>query len=876
MPPNLARKALVSFLRDDLVEEVVGDLEEKFYLAVKNKSLRRAQLNYWCQVFSYVRPFAIRKSKSVYTTHYAMLQNYFKIGWRNLSRNTGYSAINIGGLAMGMAITMIIGLWVYDELSFNKYFKNYNHIAQVMKAGTFDGKRYQGLRYLQFPLIGELETTYGSNFKHVVPISGPGGWEGVLSTPEKKITKTGMYIGEAAPEMFTWKMIYGAWSGLKDPHSIMLSESTARALFGGIDPVGRGVKLNSTTDVTVTGVYEDFPKNTEFYGIEFFEPWTFYLIDAPWIKEQGWQNHFLWVYVEIQPNRSFEEVAASIKDAEISVTKNLDYMQDWLKYDPEVSLLPMRDWHLYSDFKEGVLQHGPVQLVWFIGSIGAFVLLLACINFMNLSTARSGKRWKEVGIRKTMGSIQRQLIAQFFSESFLVVFMAFMLAAGLVLATIPWFNQLAAKEMRLPWDEQWFWFSCIAFLLMTGILAGSYPALYLSSFDPVKILKGTFRTHRLASVPRKVLVVLQFTVSVTLIVCTGVIYNQLMFVKNRPVGYDREGLLMIRKKTDAFNTKADVLRAELKSTGVVSELAESGGDVTGVWSNNGGFLWEDKDPAFEASFATLNVSPEFGKTVGWEFIEGRDFSAEIASDSAAFVLNESAVKYMGLEDPVGKTVRWTNLAWGVDQDFRIVGVIKDMIMDSPFEPVKPTIYLTFGYERVLLVRITPGVSVSEALPKIEDVFARVIPEIPFDYKFADEEYARKFSTEERIGKLAGVFAILAVIISCLGLFGLASFVAEQRTKEIGIRKVLGASVASLWKMLSREFVLLVIFSCLIAVPISYYILLSGLENYEYKAKIGWWIFAAASLGALVITLLTVSFQAIKAALMNPVKSLRME
>jgi len=450
------------------------------------------------------------------------------------------------------------------------------------------------------------------------------------------------------------------------------------------------------------------------------------------------------------------------------------------------------------------------------------------------------------------------------------------MALILVYSSLPWFNQVSAKDLSLPWDQYWFWVSCIVFILITGTLAGSYPALYLSSFKPVSVLKGTFRAGRFASLPRKVLVVVQFCVSIILIVCTAAIYRQLLFVKDRPVGYTRDGLMMINKKSDDFNTKADVLRTELKRTGMVSEIAESGGNITATWSHNGGFSWEGKDPLFEASFATLNVSPEFGKTVGWKFIDGRDFSVDIASDSAGIVLNEAAAKYMNVEQPVGMTVRWTNRAWGVDQDFRIIGVINDMIMNSPFEPVKPAIYLTYGYERVMLVRITPGVAASDALPEIEKVFTEVIPAIPFDYRFADEEFAVKFSNEERIGKLAAVFAILAIFISCLGLFGLASFVAEQRTKEIGIRKVLGATITNLWRMLSQEFVGLVMLSCLIAIPLSYYILNKGLQAYEYKTNIGWWIFAMAGTGALLITLLTVSFHAIRAALTNPVNSLRSE
>ncbi|MEO7992693.1 MAG: FtsX-like permease family protein, partial [Chryseolinea sp.] len=648
------------------------------------------------------------------------------------------------------------------------------------------------------------------------------------------------------------------------------------ALFDDADPINQIVKINNEKEATVTGVYEDLPKNSTFYGIQFFRSWEFFITDGPWITEQGWDNHFLQIYVQIEPQKTFESVNANIINAETKAIQDLAYMKDELKYNYEVLLLPMRDWHLHADFKEGVLQSGPMQFVGFIGSIGVFVLLLACINFMNLSTARSEKRAKEVGIRKAIGSLRKQLIGQFFSESFLVVILAFIAALVLVTLSLPWFNLLSDKDMSLPLNQQWFWLSSFTFLLVTGLLAGSYPALYLSSFNPVSVLKGVFRAGRFSSAPRRVLVVIQFTVSVILVICTGIIYNQLMFVKDRPVGYDREGLLMISKKSAAFTDKADVLHTELKNTGVVSYISESGGTVTQIYSENGGFTWKDKDPKAEEGFGTISVSHEYGKTVGWQFIDGRDFSKDIASDSAGFVINEAAAKFMGLKNPVGEIVHWKNGPWNVDKDFRVLGVIKDMIMESPFQPIKPTIYFTMGWKGWMLVRITPGVPVSEALPKIEHVFNSVIPDIPFDYKFADQEYATKFATEDRIGKLAGVFASLAVVISCLGLFGLASFVAEQRTKEIGIRKVLGASIANLWQMLSREFVLLVIVSCVIAVPISYYILFKGIQQYEYKTDISWWIFAGAAIGTLLITLLTVSFQAIKAALANPVKSLRTE
>ncbi|MCW5911675.1 MAG: ABC transporter permease [Cyclobacteriaceae bacterium] len=842
---------------------------------VKEFGKRKADGKFIKDVLLLFRPGIIRPTEGYrHLNTYGMYKSYFKIGWRNLVKNKGYSLINIGGLALGMAVAMVIGLWVFDELSFNKYHQNYSRIAQVMKGGWVDGKHLMGQTSLPYPLIDELKNNYGANFKHIVPASWKS--DGVLSIDDKKISKVGMFIGEDAPEMLTFKMIYGTRQGLKDMNSILISESTAEALFGDADPVNQLVKINSEKEATVTGVYEDFPKNAEFYGVQFFRPWEFLINDGTWIKEQGWDNHFLEIYAEIQPHATFESVTANIIDAEVKVIKDLAYMKDELKYNYEILLLPMSDWHLHSDFKEGVLQSGPLQLVWFIGSIGVFVLLLACINFMNLSTARSEKRAKEVGIRKAIGSIRWQLIGQFLSESFLVVALAFIIATTLVVMVLPMFNQLSGKEMNMPWSQPWFWVSSFIFLFITGLLAGSYPALYLSSFKPVSVLKGVFRAGRFASIPRRILVVVQFTVSVMLIICTGVIYNQLVFIKNRPVGYQRDGLLMIPKKSAAFSTKADALEAELKNSGAVTEIAESGGMVTSVWSGNGGFSQNGKDLNQNRGFGTLGVSHDFGKTVGWQFIEGRDFSKEIASDSSGLVINEAAAKFMGLKNPTGQVIHWKNGPWQVDKDFVILGVIKDMVMESPFEPVEPIVYFTMGWKGWLMLRVTPGMPMQEALPKIEKVFNNVIPDIPFDYKFANTEYAAKFSTEDRIGKLAAVFAILAIVISCLGLFGLASFVAEQRTKEIGVRKVLGASVANLWQMLSKEFVILVILSCVIAVPLSYYILYNGIKQYEYKTDISWWIFASAAFGALVITLATVSYQSIKAALANPVNSLRTE
>jgi putative ABC transport system permease protein len=808
-----------------------------------------------------------------------MIKNYFKIAWRNLIKNKVFSFINLGGLSVGMAAVMLIGFWIRDELSFDKYHRNYDRIVQVMQKEKFLGatKVWDHMPWL---LVNELKKNYQNDFRHIIPAIQTAGYS--LLYREKNLSKPGLFIGAGAPEMLTLKMLKGNWSGLSDPHSILLSASVAKALFGETDPVGKSLNLENNwdtsgnLDVKVTGVYEDLPQNTRFNEIQFFLPWDLYVSKNSWIVNNGWDDHRFEIFAELQPNADFSRVDASIKYAELNIIKHLNNTREEASANPRIFLHPMSRWHLHSDFKDGVAEDGPVQFVWLVGIIGSFVLLLACINFINLSTARSEKRAKEVGIRKAIGSLRGQLIRQFLTESFLVVILAFMLALFLVAVSMEWFSNLVAKQMYIPWTSPWFWLMSVGFILLTGILAGSYPALYLSSFSPVRVLKGAFRAGRLSSIPRKALVVLQFSVSTGLMICTIIVYNQIIFAKSRPVGYARDGLLMIPMTSLDFYGKYDILRNELKKTGAITEMAESESAVTGVSSHNGGFTWRGKGPGIEEDFGTLTVTYEYGKTIGWNFLEGRDFSREYSSDSSGFVINETAAKFMGLKHPVGETLRWKSKWLGFDKEFKIIGVIKDMLMQSPYEPVKPTIFRLGDNPNWIYARINPNMSAANALSKIETVFKNLIPAAPFEYKFADDEFAKKFATETRIGRLAGLFASLAVFISCLGLFGMATFMAEQRTREIGVRKVLGASAINVWGLLSRDFIVMVIISLLVATPLSYYFMRNWLLHYPYRTEIDWWIFAAAGGGALTMTLLTVSLQSIKAALANPVKSLRTE
>ncbi len=855
-----------------LRDHIEGDLIEVYNERLRAAGKRKADRKFIVDVLLLFRPGIIKPIRAHQNlSTYGMYKNYFKIALRNLLKHKGYALVNIGGLAMGMAVAILIGLWIYDELEFNKYHKNYDRIALVMRNATANGQTFTSPS-TPYPLGDELRTKYGNRFKHVIIAWNVG--DHILSAEEKNFSFSGEFIEPGGPEMFSLSMLKGSRSGLKDPHSILLSASAATTLFGDGDPMDKVVKINNSMEAKVTGIYEDLPYNTHFHSVQFFAPLDLLISVNGWVPYQNFESNFLNIYVQIGNHTSFDATSDLIKDA---ILNNIPADRGYITLKPQIFLHPMKDWHLRSEWKNGANAGGFIQIVWLFGIVGGFVLLLACINFMNLTTARSEKRAKEVGIRKSMGSIRAQLMNQFFSESFLVVALAFVLAFILVYASLNWFNQLAGKQMEIPWTNVYFWLCSIVFILLTGFLAGSYPALYLSSFSPVNVLKGTLRLGRSASIPRKVLVVVQFTASVTLIAGTIVVYRQIQFAKDRPVGYDQNGLLMIQMTSPEFYGKYEVLRTELKNTGVVSEIAESTSPPTDIWNNNGGFGWEGKDPAFIAEFATHTVTPEYGRTIGWEFVHGRDFSREVASDSAAFVINEAVARLLGFEKPVGETIQWEAGHRSRFRRFTVIGVIKDMVVKSPFAPPMPAVYFMGPYgETWINIRINPQTTTAEALPKIESVFKRLIPSAPFDYKFADEEYASKFAAEERIGKLASVFAVLAIVISCLGLFGLASFMAEQRTKEIGIRKVVGASVFNLWKMLSKDFVVLVLIACFMAIPIAYYFLSGWLEKYEYRTEISWWVFLLTSLAALVITLLTVSYQAVKAALMNPVNSLRSE
>jgi putative ABC transport system permease protein len=793
-----------------------------------------------------------------------MIKNYLRIAWRNLIKNKVTSLINIGGLAVGMAVAILIGLWMNDEISFDKNFNNYDHIAKVIQNVTNNGE-VQTWRQVPYPLAEELRKNYGSDFKQVVLEASAG--DHILAHDDKKLNKRGSFFEKGAPEMFSLKVLRGSRS-LEDPSSLLISESVAKAYFGSDNPLNKFMKIDNLFTVKVTGVYEDFPKNSSFADLSFMSTWDLIYNQTDWIKTMTdpWRPNAFNLYVLLNDHADINSVSARIKDAKLKrVNPQL------AKKKPALFLQPMRGWHLYSEYKNGVNTGGAIQYVRLFCIIGAFVLLLACINFMNLSTAKSEKRAKEVGIRKTLGSLRLQLILQFFSESLLTVFIAFVISIILVQFSIPAFNVIANKEMHIPWSNPYFWMIGAGFIFFTGLIAGSYPSLYLSSFIPIKVLKGSFKTGRFAAVPRKVLVVLQFTVSVILIIGTMIVYRQIQFAKNRPVGYSRNGLVTIPMMTPALHDHFSAFKEELIRSGTIESITEAGSPTTGIWNSTSGFSWPGKDPNLSTDFGVVSTAHDYGKTINWKIKEGRDFSREFLTDSSALILNEAAMQFMGLKDPVGKTVTW----W--DKSYRVIGVVNNMIIESPYDDVRPVIYnLSGDGGNIAIIRIRRDLGAKEALTKMEPIIKRFNPDQPFEYKFVDDEYDTKFVSEERVGKLSAIFTSLAVFISCLGLFGLSAFVAEQRSREIGLRKVLGATVVNVWRLLLGDFVGLVLIACFISAPIAWIVLNKWLMHYNYRAPISGWIFVIAGLGAMLITLLTVSWQALKAAFTNPVKTLRAE
>jgi putative ABC transport system permease protein len=791
-----------------------------------------------------------------------MLQNYFLLAWRHLGKNRGYTIINIAGLSIGMAIALVVALWITDEATFDHYASNHKRLAagwlnMSLNNATKKEEFFTG-ETIPMPLGNTLATEYKRLFSRVAMTHASG--TRLFSYGDKTVSGASKTAQSDLPVMFGFRMLMGSADATKDPSTIIISQSLATALFGDGDPLGKTVKVDNALPYRIGGVYADLPKNTTFNGLQVVLPWG--NAENSYHRDNtNWQDHNGNLYVELAPGVSAEQATALVKNLTTSYEKD---------YHEEVLIYPLDKAYLYNQFAFNKPVGGRITMVWLFGIIGTFVLLLACINFMNLATARSEKRAKEVGIRKAIGSVRGQLIAQFLSESVLLAVIALFLALILAQASLPFFNRLSDKQMSIPWTSPLFIISILCFTVFTGLLAGSYPAFYLSAFRPVKVLKGKLQVGKLASLPRQILVVLQFSVSLILIIGTTIVYRQILFTKDRPVGYNREGLFTVDMNTPDISNHYEALRAELIQQGLAANVGASDMKPTDFEDGNG-LEWTGKRPDQSTiGFNNVNITPDYGRTIGWTITRGRDMSRDFPTDSSAAILNEKGVSSIGFKDPIGQIVKLFG------KPYTVVGVCANMVNNDPYDTAQNAIFVGGRYTSEMIVRINPGKDPHKALSAMASVFKKYNPSSPFIYKFVDEAYASKFEAEEHIGNLAAVFTGLAIFISCLGLFGLAAFVAEQRTKEIGVRKVLGASLYNLVGLLSKEFLKLTALSLLIGIPLAYYGMNKWIQGYLYHAPLSWWIFAVAGAGLIAITLLTVSYQSLKAALMNPVKSLRSE
>ncbi|MBZ4191464.1 ABC transporter permease [Niabella beijingensis] len=790
-----------------------------------------------------------------------MIKNYFKTAWRNLIRNKVYSLINILGLSIGMAACILILLWVQNQVSHDQFHDKLDRIYVTNNRDINDGIKHA---WAWTPNI--MGPTLKKDYPEVEDaVRYSDGSNFLFTVGEKKLVPSGAFADPGFLSVFTFPLLKGnEKDALKEVHNIVLTEKLATSLFGAEDPMGKVVKVDSADQFTVTGVLKNLPDNTAF-DFDYLLPWM-YKDKLGW-TDSSWGNNSLATYVLLKPGASHEAF-----DQKINKITTAHLTNDPLYKNREVFTQPFKDQWLYSKQENGRYTGGRIDMVRLFMTIAGLILIIACINFMNLSTARSEKRAKEVGIRKVVGAQKKGLIAQFIGESVLLSGIAFVFALTIVIISLPAFSRLVDQRLHLPFDNPLFWLFALGFILFSGALAGSYPAFYLSAFNPVKVLKGLFKSSTAAVSPRKVLVVVQFTFAVLLIISTIIVMQQIRHAQSRDNGYDAHNLVFVTMN-GTIEKNYQLIRNELVSSGAAVAVTKSMSPITERYSDSWDFSWtgsteEDK----KVDFVRMASDADFVKTLGTKLVAGRDIDIyKYPGDSNVVLLNETAVRMMHVKDPL------TTLLKADDKDWRVVGVVKDFIYQSPYEKVQQLIVFGPGsWFNTIQFKLNPANTTRQNLDIAGGIFKRYNSEYPFDYKFVDTEYARKFKEEQKTGTMAALFAGLTVFISCLGLFALSTYMAETRIKEIGVRKVLGASVFNITSLLSGDFLKLVIISCVVASPVAWFIMNKWLKNYDYRITIGWPVFAGTTLLVLVIALITVSSQAIRAAVANPVKALRSE
>jgi len=786
-----------------------------------------------------------------------MLKNYLKVAFRNLWKNKGFSFINITGLAVGMASAILILLWIQNEVSYDQFHAKKDRIYEAWNRAEFSGKLNcwnTTPKVLASALQRDLPEV-----EHTVRVNWNSNF--LFSVGEKRLTSKGNIVDSMFLEVFSFPLLKGnPQSVLMDPYSIVLTESLAKSLFGRDDPMGKVIRIDNKDNFTVTGILKDLPNNTRF-RFNYLIPWAYLRKQGG--DDQNWGNNSTRTYVLLKPNVTLAAVASKVKTFKVRYDKS---EPKW-----EMFIYPISRWRLYSRFEGGIEDGGRIEFVRLFAIIAGFILLIACINFMNLSTARSEKRAKEVGIRKVVGAPRSSLIGQFIGESVILASIAGILAIVIVQLSIHGFNQLVDKKLFIDYGRPYFCGAGLAFILFTGFLAGSYPAFFLSSFQPVKVLKGAIVKVNSLVTPRKVLVVLQFTFAIILIICTIIVKQQIDHARDRESGFDKRNLVY-HFLTGDIEKHYDLIKAELLSSGIATSVTKTSSPLTDNYSDSWGFEWEGKDPNDKTDFNRFCADERLGTTAGFTFVKGRDFNLkEYPTDSTGIILNESAAKTMHFKEPVGQLIKDNDITW------HVVGVTRDFIIESPYYPTRPMVIEGGkGWFNVMHIKMNGSTPMDQNLKKTEAIFKRYNPEYPFEYHFIDEDYALKFQDEQRTGTLAALFAGLTIFISCLGLFGLATYTAEARVKEIGVRKVLGASVPGIAALLSKDFLKLVLISYMIAAPIAWWAMYKWLQGYPYRVNIQWWVFAMAGTISILIAILTVSYQAIRAAVANPVKSLRAE
>jgi putative ABC transport system permease protein len=789
-----------------------------------------------------------------------MFRLNLKIALRSLWKNKGFTLINVGGLSIGLASCMILLLYVNYEWGYDKQFKHHENTYVVYQNSPSSGKVFswawtpnvmaQEVREKIPGVVWASHSTYPSSK--------------LISYDDKKIKDAGVFADPSFVKILNYQFLKGNPDAvLKNVNSIVLTKSFSEKLFGSEDPINKIVKLNNTEALTVEAVIEDVPVNSSIQ-FQYLMPWSLFENMEPWVRNGNWGNNICLTLVQLKSQADFDQANAQMIDI---------YQRNQKEVTSKALLFPLDKWHLYDDFENGQSVGGKIDQLKIFMLLAVCILMIACVNFMNLSTASSEKRAKEVGVRKAIGSTRRSLIGQFLLESLILAMMSTVLAVLLTEIALPYFNQLLDLQLVIQYDNWIFWLTLTGLMIFTGLIAGSYPALYLSSFEPVKVLKGLNITIGNAVSIRKILVVFQFIFAVCMIICTAVIYQQLSFIKNKPIGYDKHNLLQLAVEGNLENeSKLNLLKENLLKSGAASSVSFFSRDISEGGNNTVDVSWPGKDLKQDILFNQRGVGYDFIKTIGTELISGREFSVQFPNDSTHMMLNESAVKAMSLKDPIGKQIKWNDKTWTV------IGVVKDFVVESAYQKVAPMMFYPVKYSgaAIVLIRLDPSANFETSLAKIDQNVLEIEPNFLVDRKFVDESFALKFKNEQLLGTLSNWFGGFAIFISCLGLLGLALFIAEQRKREISIRKVLGASTVNILTLLNKDFIKLVAIANVIAFPLAYIMASRWLSGFEYRVSISVLPFVLAIGLSLLIAILTVSMQSVKVAKANPIDALKYE